>query len=64
MFKSLIPYGRAGSTSKRHSGFADVVIPIEAVQLGSHEDRTLACQEEDLADAGNREGTKRVVASL
>jgi len=38
MFKGFIPCGRAGSTSERHGAFADVVVPIDAVPLGSNED--------------------------
>jgi len=63
MVKGLVPCGRAGSTSERHGAFADVVIPIDAVPLGSHEDPCM-CREEDLANARNREGTKRVVVLL
>jgi len=38
VFKGLIPYGRGRSTSERQCAFADVVVPVDAVQLGSRED--------------------------
>jgi hypothetical protein len=51
MVKAPVPCSRVKSTSKKHGAFADVVVPIDVVPLGSHEDPCVH-QEEDLANAG------------